>query len=123
MAWKFEIYRAFFVAFGAIQTMSNLIYLLKKNGMEFAKKQHKELPDTATTKQLKAKAVCMLLFGMLFLATGLISSLTGSFSKSSFTIVLGLYAVYALAEAVYYKFWRTVGAFILSGVLFLVFVL
>lgn len=123
MSWKFEIYRAFFVAFGAMQTISNLTYLLKKNGIDIAKKQHKELPDTASPKQLKTKVICMLLFGILFLATGLISSFTRSFNSLSFAVVLGMYALYALVEAVYYKFWRTVGAFVISSILFIIFVI
>lgn len=120
MTWKIEIYRAFFVAFGAMQTISNLIYLFKKNGIILAKNQHKELPDTTTPRQLKVKIICMLLFGVLFLTTGLISNFTRSFYSLSFVIVLGMYTVYALVEAIYYRFWRTIGAFVLSSVLFVV---
>lgn len=82
-------------------------------------KKHKELPDTANLKQIKVKAVCMLSFGILFFAIGVISCFTRSFYLLIYTIVLGLYAAYALIEAAYYKFWRTIGAFIISSVLFL----
>ncbi len=53
MSLIYEIIRAFFVAFGAAQTISNSSYLLKKNGLEFARKQHKELPSYALINRLK----------------------------------------------------------------------
>jgi len=120
MTWTFEIIRAFFVAFGAMQTISNFNYLLKKNGLESAKKQHKELPDNTTNKQIKVKTICMFSFGILFLITGLFSYFTRSNYELSFIIVLGAYTIYALIEAIYYRFWRTFGAFIISAVLLLV---
>ena len=43
MSWTHEILRAFFVAFGALQTISNMTYLLKKNGLELARKQHNNI--------------------------------------------------------------------------------
>jgi uncharacterized membrane-anchored protein len=120
MSWANEIIRAVFVAFGAMQTVSNATYLLKKNGFEFAKKQHKELPDNTTNKQIKVKTICMFSFGILFLATGLFSYFTRSYSGLGFIIVLSAYTLYALIEVIYYKFWRTFGAFIISAILLLV---
>jgi len=120
MSWACEIIRAFFVAFGAMQTISNFTYLLTKKGLELAKKQHRELPDNTTNKQIKVKTLCMFSFGILFFATGLFSYLTRSYYELSFNIVLGAYTLYALIEAVYYRFWRTFGAFIISAILFLV---
>jgi len=119
MTWTFEIVRAFFVAFGAMQTISNTTYLLQKNGIESAKKQHRELPDSTTNKQIKAKTICMFLFGILFLTTGLLSYFTRSEYKSGFIIVLAAYTIYALIEAIYYRFWRTCGAFIISAIILL----
>lgn len=120
MKWAFEIIRAFFVAFGTMQTIANLNYLIKKDGVELAKRQHKELPDTVADKQLRVKTICMLLFGMLFLVTGLFSYFTHSYYKLSFIIVLGAYSLYALIEAIYYSFWRTFGAFGISAILLIV---
>ena len=123
MTWVYEIFRAFFVAFGAMQTISNFIYLLKSNGLESAKKQHKELPDHTTNKQIKAKTICMFLFGILFLSTGLFSYLSHSYYEFGFIFTLGAYTLYTLVEAIYYRFWRTFGAFILSAILLLILVL
>lgn len=120
MSWIFEIIRAFFVAFGAMQTISNFTYLSKKSGLELAKKQHKELPDNTTNKQIKVKTICMFSFGILFLSTGLFSYFTRSYYELSFIVVLGAYTIYALIEAVYYRFWRTFGALIISVILLLV---
>ena len=118
MQWVFELVRAFFVAFGAMQTISNSTYLLKNNGLELAKKQHKELPDNTTSRQLRVKTICMLSFGVVFLSTGLFSYFARSKYELCFIIVLGAYALYALIEATYYKFWRTFGAFLVSAILF-----
>lgn len=123
MSWISEIMRAFFVAFGSMQTIANLTYLLKKNGLELAKKQHKELPDNITNKQIKTKTICMFLFGILFLATGLFSYFIHAYNKYSFIAVLGIYMLYALVEFIYYRFWRTFGAFMLSAVLLLIVIL
>jgi hypothetical protein len=117
MSWTSQIIRAFFVAFGAMETISNSTYLLKQNGFELAKKQHKELPVNISNKQIKVKTLCMFLFGILFLITGLYSYITHSYYELSFIIVLSAYTLYALMEAVYYRFWRTFGAFIMSIIL------
>ena len=120
MTWKAEIIRSLFVTFGALQTLLNVNYIIKKNGFELARKQHRELPDNVTDKQIKIKTICMLSFGVLFLSSGLFSFLTRSYYEVAFIVVLGSYAVYALIEAIYYRFWRTFGAFIISAILFLV---
>lgn len=109
MSWKFEIFRAFFTAFGAFETISNASYLLLNNGMKLAKKQHGELPLNVTKKQLKIKVICMLTFGILFLAAGLSSYITHSFKYLVSLLILILFAVYASIEACYYKYWHTIG--------------
>ncbi len=120
MSWRFEFIRGFFVAFGALETIANFIYLSRKNGLDLAKKQHRELPDHTTKKQLRVKTICMFSFGILFLVTGLYSYFTLSYYELSFTIVMGAYTLYSLIEAVYYRYWRTFGAVIISVILLLV---
>jgi hypothetical protein len=122
MTWKTEIIRALFVAFGTTQTLLNLNYVVRENGLDLARKQHKELPDNATNKQIRVKTICMLSFGILFFATGLFSFLTRSYYGLSFIVALILYALYAFIEAAYYRFWRTFGTFLLS-VVFLILIL
>lgn len=117
---KFEIIRAFFVVFGFLQTIANTIYLTKKNGIELAKKQHRELPDTITDKQMKAKTICMFAFGILFFVISLFSYFTQTDDGLIFIIVSGIYMLYSLIEAVYYRFWKTTGAFIISLILLLI---
>jgi len=120
MTWKIEIIRAFFVAFGAMQSIANLTYLLKEDGTALAKNQHRELPDNVTCKQLRIKVICMLSFGVLFLIIGLISYFTRSYYKFSFIIAIGVFTLYVLFEAFYYKYWRTTGAFFISTILLLI---
>jgi len=120
MGWKAELVKAFFVAFGAFQTFANLSYLVRKNGVIYARKQHREMPDDASDRQMKVKMAGMFMFGLLMLVTGLVSYLIRSYYEMGFVIVMGLFAVYVFAEAVYYKYWRTTGAFILVLSLFMI---
>ncbi len=62
----------------------------------------------------------MLSFGVLFLAIGLFSYFTRSYVKLNFIITLGAYMVYALIEAMYYKYWKVYGALAIAATLFLI---
>ncbi|HBU12829.1 MAG TPA: hypothetical protein DEB31_08955 [Clostridiales bacterium] len=114
---KFDIYRIFLTIFGAVQILSNSIYLIRKNGVGLARKQHSELPKTATDRQVFIKMICMLSFGILLFATGVIVSFVRSSYPIGVTIALGAYTLYALIEALYYRSGKTTGAFILPLVL------
>lgn len=122
MSWKSEIYRSLFVALGAMQCITNLIYLSNKNGLEFAKKQHQEIPPNVSSNQLKIKVIFMLLFGIIFLITGSYSFISRSINFYSILIPLSLFAIYATCEALYYKYWKTIGFSILTILLLLIFV-
>ncbi|WP_040948257.1 hypothetical protein [Gorillibacterium massiliense] len=119
MSWTVEIIRGFFVAFGALQTITNFIYLSRKKGLDLARNQHRELPDHTTRKQVRVKTICMFSFGILFWATGLFSYFTHSYYELSFIIVMGAYTLYAMIEALFYRYWRTFGTVIISVLLFL----
>lgn len=80
---------------GRTSLFRSFTYLLKENGYELARKQHKELPDHTPNKQMKVKTVCMFSFGILFLTTGLFSYFTRSYHELSFLIVLGAYTLYS----------------------------
>lgn len=108
MTWKSEIFRAFFVALGASETISNCIYLLKGNGMRLAAKQHQEIPPDLKENQLRVKVICMLVSGILFLTVGLYSYLTHSFPYPGAIAVMSAFTLYAVTEAAYYKYWRTI---------------
>lgn len=40
ITWKQEIFRAFLLAFGTGQIIANVTYLIKKNGIDLARRQH-----------------------------------------------------------------------------------
>lgn len=123
MEWKLEIYRAFFVAFGAFESFTNFSYFTKKNGIRLARKQHKELPENVSDRQIKAKVTAMFLFGLAFLFNGLCSYYVHAVNSLSFTVNLSLFCIYAFSESLYYKYWKTFGFFLLSTVLLIVFLL
>jgi hypothetical protein len=123
MLWKLEIYRAFFVAFGMFEIISNLTFLTVKNGINMASKQHQEIPKEVTKKQLKTKVMFMLIFGFIFFLTGIISYILHHVNKTYFLMDLFLFATYALGEAIYYKCWKTFGFSTVAILLLLVFFL
>ena len=50
MSWKYEIFRCFFLAFGMFEVITNLRFLMKKDGLDLAIKQHGELPKGISEK-------------------------------------------------------------------------
>ncbi|WP_234117094.1 hypothetical protein [Clostridium hydrogenum] len=123
MSWKLEVYRAFFLAFGVFQVIANLNYLLLKDGIKLARKQHQEIPSTVTDKQMKIKVTLMFSFGIVFLSNGVVSFATHSLNQTYYVITLILFAVYASVEALYYKYWRTFGFSIISILLLIGFIM
>ncbi|MBL4936441.1 hypothetical protein JK636_11785 [Clostridium sp. YIM B02515] len=118
MSWKLEIYRAIFVAFGMFEIISNLIFLSLKNGMNLARKQHQEIPKEVTKKQLKTKVMLMFILGLLFFLIGIASFILRNVNETYFLLALILFATYAVGEALYYKYWKTLG-FSAVSILFL----
>ena len=114
MSWKLEIYRASFVAFGTLEIICNLHYLCSSNGMAAAAKQHKELPSGVSDEQLMVKVIFMLISGILFFLSGISSYLVHYVNTTLFLWVLILFSLYAAGEALYYRYWKTVGFFTVS---------
>lgn len=104
-----EISRAFFVAFGFFESVMNLFYLIRKDGIMKARKQHKELPEAVSDVQMTVKVICMLISGMLFFTTGILSYIFHTYFQSIFVITAGIFVMYAVAEACYYRYWKTYG--------------
>ncbi|HAB9279726.1 hypothetical protein HQ697_08610 [Enterococcus faecium] len=120
MSWTIELIRILFVVLGVLEAIPNFIYLLRKDGVELARKQHGELPKDTTRKQIRIKTVCMFLFGVSFLGTVLFSYATSTYHVLSFAIVMGAFSTYLAIEATYYKYWRIFVPFIISVILFFV---
>lgn len=118
MNWINEIYRAFFVALGSMQILTNLIFLLKSNGVQLARKQHQEVPANISAKQMRIKILFMLSFGIVFITIGLYSYINRQFPLPMYLLSLGLFSLYAILEAFYYKYWKTVGFALISILLF-----
>ena len=109
MTWKQEIFRALLLAFGVGQIITNVQYLIKKNGISLTRKQHQELPHNVTNKEMRIKATCMLLVGIMFFVVALISYVTGSYFDLVMLSSLIIFSIYGIGEAVYYKYWKTIG--------------
>jgi len=117
MSWKQEIFRAFLLAFGAGQVIANLTYLIKKDGINSARLQHQELPINVSDKNMRIKVICMFLVGIMFSIVSLSSYISHSYSNQIMLGSLIIFSIYAMGEALYYKYWKTTGFAIVSWVL------
>jgi hypothetical protein len=119
MTWGQEIFRAFLLALGSLETITNLIYLTKKNGINLARKQHKEIPMNLSNKKMKIKVVCMLLTGIIFFGVSLLTYLSHNYFKNIIIITTIIFSVYGISEALYYRYRNTFGFAIVTILLVL----
>ncbi|MHB8063273.1 MAG: hypothetical protein ACYDG2_11670 [Ruminiclostridium sp.] len=104
-----EILRAFLLALGSLETITNLNYLINKNGINLARKQHKEIPRNISDKKMKIKVICMLLMGIAFFGVSLSTYLSHNYFKNSIIITTVIFSVYGVSEALYYRYRNTFG--------------
>ena len=114
------IFKIIIVIFGLIEIMTNGYYLFGKNKIMKAKLQHRELPEGITIFQLKLKVILMFLSGLLFFITGIVSF----FKEKEHLLFLSLifFNLYALSEALYYRYWKIFGFFIVSIFMTLIYI-
>ena len=114
------IFKIIIVIFGLIEIMTNGYYLFGKEKIMKAKLQHRELPEGITIFQLKVKVMLMFLSGCLFLITGIASF----FKEKEHLLFLSLlfFNLYALCEALYYRYWKVFGFFIVSIFMTLIYI-
>ena len=114
------IFKIIIVVFGLIEIMTNGYYLFGKNKIMKAKLQHRELPEGITIFQLKLKVILMFLSGLLFFITGIVSF----FKEKEHLLFLSLifFNLYALSEALYYRYWKVFGFFIVSIFMTLIYI-
>lgn len=109
MTWGQEIIRALLFAFGITEIITNLTYLVKENGMTLAGKQHGELPENVSDKKIKVKVVCMLAFGTAFFVSSLLSYIQHRYLHGVIAVTAVMFLLYGIAEALYYRYWKTFG--------------
>ena len=114
------IFKIIIVIFGLIEIMTNGYYLFGKEKIMKAKLQHRELPEGITFFQLKVKVMLMFLSGCLFFITGIASF----FKEKEYLLFLSLlfFNLYALYEALYYRYWKVFGFFIVSIFMTLIYI-
>jgi hypothetical protein len=92
------------VTLGVFEIASNIFHLSKKTkklaGLS-AKRQHRELSFDLGYIHFYIRAVIMLIFGVLFTLSGLTAILTGN--TLFLSVVLALFALYGLVQALFYK--------------------
>lgn len=114
----------FIIALGMFEIVSNIYHLLKGNkeaiGLS-AKKQHQELSLELGYRHFYMKAIIMFIFGILFTSSGSIALRSGN--SNFFEIVLILFALYGIAQSIFYKrpykVWISMGVYILPLIIML----
>lgn len=109
MTWGQEIFRAFLLALGTMEIITNTTYLIKSNGLTLARKQHGELPPNLTNKKIKLKVLCMLFFGIALFTVSLLTYLLHKYLPGIILITTLLLSLYGISEALYYRYWKTFG--------------
>ena len=114
------IFKIIIVVFGLIEIMTNGYYLFWGKKIMKAKLQHRELPEGITIFQLKLKVILMFLSGLLFFIAGIVSF----FKEKEHLLFLSLifFNLYALSEALYYRYWKVFGFFIVSIFMTLIYI-
>ncbi len=108
MTWGQEILRALLLTLGATEIITNLCYLTRKNGLELARKQHGELPNNISNKQIKIKVICMLLSGIAFFGSSLLCYILHKYLHNIILMTTILFSLYGIIEALYYRYWKTI---------------
>lgn len=123
MSWKYEIFRCFFLALGMFEVTSNLTYLIKKDGLDLAIKQHGELPKGISKNKIKLKVCCMFIYGILFFIGGIMAFINKEVNSIMYTGILSLFSIYAICEAMYYRYWKTISFASLCLILTVLFII
>lgn len=118
MSWGEEILRALFLVLGSFEVITSLTYLIRKGGLNHARKQHSELPQNLPDNKIKIKVICMLISGMALFIVALVSYLLHSYISEAFVCTAGLFAIYGAVEAFYYRYWKTFGFWFVTLILF-----
>lgn len=112
------------IALGLLEIVSNLFHLLRGNKENIglsAKKQHQELSLELGYRHFYVKAIIMFVFGILFTVSGIIALYPGN--NIIFKIVLGLFAIYGIAQSLFYKrplkVWMSLVVYILPFIILL----
>ncbi|SFG83720.1 hypothetical protein [Sporolactobacillus nakayamae] len=99
-----EILRAFLLVLGLTELSLNGSYLVKRNGLTLARKQHGELPPHLPDRNIRVKVVVMGAFGLVFAIVSLSSYFLHTYVKAPIVISMFLFMIYGIGEALYYKY-------------------
>ncbi|MET1247753.1 hypothetical protein ABWW58_03075 [Sporolactobacillus sp. STCC-11] len=104
-------------------TSLNGSYLVKRNGLSLARKQHGELPSYLPDRNIRVKVVVMGAFGLVFAIVSLSLYFFHTYVKLPIVISMFLFMIYGIGEAFYYKYWKTTGFAIVTVLAFLIYLL
>jgi hypothetical protein len=118
----------FLIILGAFEVISNTYHLTRGSQERIgnsAKKQHGELPKNLSAEHYVAKAIIMLIFGVVFLAVGGLMLLKRKFLYGPAMATMIALILYSLIQAVMYRkiwsVWTAVLVYSLPLVVYIVF--
>ena len=98
----FSFYRILSAAFGLFETVTNTVYLSRRDGISKSRRQHRELPSTVCDKRMKKKVITMLCVGIMFLVTSVTAIFT-EYGVTALRLSLTLYSALCIFEAVEFR--------------------
>lgn len=119
---EINILNFIFFLIGVFEIVSNLNYLIKKNGISSARKQHKEIPPDVSDRQMRIKVICMLGTGVLAFIIAL-NKIVFTLPNFISIIILIVVAIYGWVEAFYYRYSQTYVFATFTTILFLIYLL
>ena len=126
MGWTEDIFRAFFVTFGAAEIISNLYHLSKRDLGQIAnysRKQHSEIPLESGDRHFVVKAVLMLIFGFTFLVAGVVMSIKKTLYYNVSMIIMIVLALYGIIQGVVdRKCWRSLMAIFIYSLTLIIYI-
>lgn len=91
------------IVFGLFELVNNVKYLKQKDGIRKAYGQHREIPSTVSENIMYTKVKIMLTVGCIFVTGSVVTILLPTYTKEILSYMYTAYALYAWAEAIYYK--------------------
>lgn len=120
MSWIQEVLRALLLSLGVFEVITNTTFLLRADGLILARRQHQEMPIGISDTKIKLKVILMLLYGIAFFIISLTSFIFHKYLHLAIILILSLFTIYAISEAIFYRYWRTWGFAVITLLLLLV---
>lgn len=116
-----SILNVFILVIGLFSVITNGFYILINKEVELGRRQHRELPESASEFEVKTKVNLMFISGLMFCIAFILNTIKSPKSEIFLLFTLSLFFCYSLLEAQHYKHWKTWGFSFVSVFLLLIY--